>query len=218
MKFISARKSYYLVSIIFSILSLLFLISCFILKNIHDSRVENWEYVEGTIIDINHEEETVYVSYIIDGVGYSDKINYYSSILKEFQKIDLLVSNDGTVYANELKIVSFVFLGLGGLFGIIGGITFYIIKRKDKIKEICLQSGTKKRCVVDKISYTHSKNGMKRMYKMVVLFDDKKYKSEHFYLKNGFKELKNPVVDVYFLESNKYYIDINSYRENNYEV
>ena len=217
MEFKTYRRMNYIFSYIFMFSAFILLILGVVFTNIHNDRVKNWKEIEAKITYIDHEDEYIIVTYYNDGYSNSKQIFNYSSAYRVGDDFKLYEEND-VIYAGGFKIGFIVCYSLAAVFGLTGTISFIVFKKSDKNKEICLKNGIKRKAKVSKIYKTNYKNGIYCYRRMLIFYNDKKYKSIYFTVPKNFEEIKNAVVDIYILDSGKYYIDIDSYRENNIEI
>ena len=209
----SIRKTNYIFSYVFIICGIALLICTLSFLFVHNNRINTWEHIDGIISSVDTNKERIEVKYLLNDKYVFNKINYYSSKLDVGDEIDLYL-NQEKLYAGEFEFVSLITIFLSLIFGSIGIISFIVLKKADKNREICLRDGSKKKVTVTKFIRTNYNNGINRSYRMIIFHNNKKYKSEYFNVPKKYKEFENGIVDIYLLENGKYYIDINSYREN----
>ena len=167
MKFKTERKLNYIgVAIVFVIAFVLICVGV-LLNSMHNIRVNNWLEVEGYIINIDHEEEKVFVSYLVDGKIYANQLDMYSSNLKENESISLLVSDKGKVYAYEFKVIYIILYISSAVTFITGLIIYFALRYKDQVIALCLRDGVKRKAIVDKITKSYQKNGTISSYRII---------------------------------------------------
>ncbi len=136
---------------IFALVGTIFIIVG-IMANVKSSQFKEYAVeVNGVIEDIVIEEHTdetdydVYVSYEYDGVYYEDiHIDFYSSSMYEGQEIDLLIDPDNPtdIHSSDGDLFfTLMFVGLGGLFALIGYIILIVSILNKKKKARLLESG-----------------------------------------------------------------------------
>ncbi len=136
---------------IFALVGTIFIIVG-IMANVKSSQFKEYAVeVNGVIEDIVIEEHTdetdydVYVSYEYDGVYYEDiHIDFYSSSMSEGQEIDLLIDPDNPtdIHSSEGDLFfTLMFVGMGGLFALIGYIILIVSFLNKKKKAGLLESG-----------------------------------------------------------------------------
>ena len=213
MKFEISKKMNYILSYAF-IFSFFILLICFVMFiYIHNYRINNWKHVEGEISSIDEIKEITEVKYNVDGKYQYKDIGFYSTSYKVGDEIDIYLFED-KIYAEEFIIGMIVSSSLGICFGSIGIGIYIFLKKQEKNQQLCLREGIKRKAGVFKFYKTKVKNGFRVFYKMIIVYDNKKYKSHSFYLPKKFIEFDDGIVDIYLHNSGKYYIDIDSYREN----
>lgn len=214
----TATKGLKVFGIIFAIFGFGFLIAAIFLTNYHINCIKNWDECEATIINIYHEDESIKISYSFDGKTYQKEVGYYSSLLDINDVIFISVNpNDANnIYVHKMSLVFIVFYILGGMAFIVGISIFTVHILKENNKKKCLEYGAKKVCKNVEIVRSNTTSNDKRLYYFSVIYQDKKMKSEMFYFDHRLNDFVNPIINIYFLESGKYYIDINSIREDEF--
>jgi len=217
MKLKSPNKALSILGIVFAILGAGFLIAAIFLTNYHIACINNWDECEATIIYINHNEENIKISYNYKSKIYQKTIGFYSSDLENYDKLMISVNPDNAmdIYLHDNN-VFIVFYIIGGVFVIIGISLFCSYKYNEKNKNKCLEYGLKRICKNVGIVKCNTTVNNVKLYYFTVIYDGKKMKSESFYYDPRIHNFVNPVINVYLLENGKYYIDINSIREDEF--
>ena len=166
-------------------------------------------------MEINHFDEMIKIIYNYNGINYAEEASFYSSNynIGDIVKISLNPSNPRYFYIHDMIILIIVFSIIGVLFLLISLILYFISKYKNSLVSKCLEYGYKKTLDVIEIKQSYSNNNRNKYYYLVVLYENKKYKSDLFTINKNFNLKEFGVVDVYFLEDGKYYIKLDSYRK-----
>ena len=107
-----------------------------------------------------------------------------------------------------------IFYCIAGLFSLISIVLFVISNNHEKVINDCLNYGYKKTLEVQEIKRSHVYNKGKSYFYLVVKYQGKNYNSDLFTISRSSKSNNKYLVDAYFLENGKYYIKLDSYREN----
>lgn len=184
------------------------------------------EEISGTITRIesyrdadNELSHRVYVSYQYDGKTYEDiSLGYYSSGMYEGEEIELLCDPEkpGRVKTSFSNImVSLVFVLIGTVFTLIGGIPLVVMARKKRQDRKLLEHGHVLHAVVENIDYNTSftVNG-RHPYVIICSYRDEykdityRFKSKNLWTDPSVVFPVGSNIDVYVMPDNfkKYYV------------
>ena len=185
--------------------------------NIYDSKVKSaWDISNATITNINHTNETIKISYSYNGEVYSETSSFYSSFYQKGDELKIYINpnNPNEYYVSDTIYVAVIFYCIAGLFSLISIVLFVISNNHEKVINDCLNYGYKKTLEVQEIKRSHVYNKGKSYFYLVVKYQGKNYNSDLFTISRSSKSNNKYLVDAYFLENGKYYIKLDSYREN----
>lgn len=146
-----------------------FIIGIVMCMNAYQKRA-NWTKTEAVISEIvyRRDSEAVMIQYDVNGEMREQRLNGYSSSMIEGKPIHLWYNpeNPAEIHTDELDLLHWMFIGMGGLFLVIGSCFFVIpiIKRKQQ-KEL-LEHGEKVQADVMEIALNrrYSVNGCHPYY------------------------------------------------------
>ena len=111
------------------------------------SRQQKYLPVQAEITEIflSGENQNVIVEYTVDGVVYTEKLNFYSSSFYIGKEIDILYSpeNPRQITTENSVLLFLIFPGIGGIFAIIGFSGIFVKARKKALRRKLLESGEK---------------------------------------------------------------------------
>lgn len=198
--------------IIFIVVSLVFIFQYYHAK-------ENFDETEATIIDVNHQNEKIKITYTYDGNNYIDTLNSYWSTANVNDKLIVYINPDNPYsFVDEKSYLGFTIILIFGLSFLIGGTIWLlnIIKFERNIK-MCLSEGMRKKLKVISLNSSKVYFNKRPMYYILVQYQNKNYKSELFLLPKQISSMNDAIVDFYFIDDKHYYIDIESYRSKEVE-
>ena len=215
MKLNSSIKNKTIATIILVVMGLGFLVAAIFL-HINDYNIKNnWIEETATIIEINHFKENIKISYSYNGVQYTDVPSFYSSELSigDILMISINPNNPHETYLHNMNLIFILFYVFGGIFLVVSVVILFLSYREKKNKKHCLENGKKRVIDVVELRKTNYYYNKKTYYCIIVSNNGMEYKSELFLLPKDFSFINDAVVDIYFCEDGKYYIDITTYRE-----
>ncbi len=162
----------------------------------------------------------VWVSYTIDGKEYETKLNYYTSGMREGDTVEIFVDPDDPAdIETDTLILDIVFIGLGGVFTIIGG-CFLVshVSRLSRRKRL-LREGEQLAATITNIRQSNVLVNGRHPYRAECEYTDQfsgeKYLFSSDSVMSDISGLVGSTVTVYADRSDrrKYYVDIGGLSE-----
>lgn len=218
MRLAYGMKTIKLISGILLIFCIGFLVAAIYLGYRHYNIINTWEEVSATVIYVNHDDETFDVKCIGDNpydiIGNFHISHFYSSSINEGDIMVAFVNPDdySDIYFMQEIILPIVFGGVSFLFLVISLIIYLVNFIKYLNNKKCKENGKRLKVSVTRAIDTSSNFNGRRIYRLVVMYQNKEYVSQAYYFKENFIEVSNhKIIDLYLLD-NKYYIDLDSLR------
>ncbi len=150
----SLNKVYKILSIVFGVVSAVFILEGAIVFAHSKSYIENAELISCTVADIESEIDgngsvsyRVYVDYTYKGREYKHiELNQYSDSMNRGKEIEVYVDKDDpeNVKAKSFVLVlPIVFMLIGAAFGIAASVIVFIRSKNGKMRKALLQNGKK---------------------------------------------------------------------------
>ena len=215
MKLENSNKTKIAINIILFAFGLVF-IALAVCLHLQDSIVKNsWIEYDAIITRIDHNDEETHIKYEYNGKEYKEVVSYYSSFLDEgdILKISIDPNDYSNVYVHNINFIFIMFYIFGTGFLIAGIIVVFNYFKNKKNKQLCVENGIRKVLDVFEFKKTNFHYNRHPYYIIIVKYNDIEYKSEMFLLPKEVSFINEAVVDSYFCEDGKYYIDITTYRE-----
>lgn len=189
------------------------------------------EVIEAQItrIDVNHVRKTdtgtrsdcdVWVSYTIDGREYDTELNYYTSGMHEGDTIEIFFDPDDPLNIKaDTLLLDIIFIGLGGVFTIIGG-CFLVshISRRSRKKRL-INEGEQLTATITNVCRSNVLVNGRHPYRAECEYTDPfsgdKYLFSSDSVMNDISDLVGSTVTVYADRSDrrKYYVDVGELSE-----
>lgn len=215
MRFRSSIKSKFASSIILCIIGFIF-VAIAIGLNINDYiKKDIWDECEATITFVDHFDEVVKISYTYKEETYICTSSSYSSFNDEGEILIIYVNpeNPTEIYEAQISIIFIIFYCVGGFIFLIGIFSVISDIKSKNNSELCMNEGSRKVVDVLEVTKTNFYYNNEPYYLIKIIYRDKEYKSERFFLPETINLNAKLVVDLYYIDEKRYYIDFSSLRE-----
>ena len=184
----------------------------------HYDIISTWKEVSATVIYVNHDDETFDVKCIGDNpynvIGHYHISHFYSSSIDEGDIMVAFVDPQdySDIYFMQ-EILLPIFFGCVSIIFLTITLNIYFVDLSKHLNnKKCKENGKRIKVSVARAIDTSSNFNGRRVYRLVVMYQNKEYVSQAYYFKENFDEVSNhKIIDLYLLD-NKYYIDLDSLR------
>ena len=184
----------------------------------HYDIINTWEEVSATVVYVNHDDETFGVKCTgenpNDIIGNYHISHFYSSSINEGDIMVAFVDPQdySDIYFMQEILLPIVFGCVSIIFLTITLIIYFVNLSKDLNNRKCKENGKRIKALVTRAYDTNGNFNGRRIYRLVVMYQNKEYVSQAYYFKENFIEVSNrKIIDLYLLD-NKHYIDLDSLR------
>ncbi len=202
-------------ALIFGLIGLIFLLIALVFNIDGTCKKNHWIESEATITSIDHHNDFKEISYVYKGVTYTITSSSYSSLsdVGDIVKISINPNNPKDIYEHEMSTLYIVFYCVAFPFLIISAWFFISHIKLKKMKKLCLESAVKKVVDIVEIVQTNFHYNDQPYYQFKVKYSGNIYKSQLFLFPLSFNVLDKYVVNMYYIDDKKYYIDLDSVRK-----